>query len=504
MTRSPNGFRKVTRLSSPLTAAVLATGLSVSWPIVEGTFAPVLAQELVGISAEFRAALQPYGRWEHHSRWGEVWVPADRPRDWRPYTVGHWGYTDDWGWYWISDQEEDAWGWVAYHYGHWVLDADFGWIWVPGTEWGPGWVQWRRGTQDIGWAPLPPDEVVTVFRDEPRFWIFVRSRDFLAPRITSVIVPVREYDTLIRETVVENRTVDIRDRRIAVNPGISPDIVAAAVGRPLRSFEVHPRVLAGTARLPGAIEVRAQDIERQRGALPHEDIRETRTEIRPAARISEPQPLSEREQGRLGPNPPRAARDANLGTGQTTTGPGQPQQQPQQGQRPGQNAQQPLPPREQQRPGAAQQQERRQPPNAQGLAPRDQQPGAAQQQERRQPPNTQGLAPRDQQPGAAQQQERRQPPNTPGLAPREQQPGAAQQQERRQPPSTQGLAPREPQPGATQQQERRPPPSTQGLGGGQRETPQPQVQPQSRAPQEQPRTEGRGGGAGQQRRPGGP
>jgi AhpD family alkylhydroperoxidase len=45
--------------------------------------------------AEFRAALEPYGRWQRHARWGEVWTPADRPRDWRPYTVGHWAYTDN-------------------------------------------------------------------------------------------------------------------------------------------------------------------------------------------------------------------------------------------------------------------------------------------------------------------------------------------------------------------------------------------------------------------------
>ena len=42
------------------------------------------------VKAEFRAALEPYGRWQRHARWGEVWTPADRPRDWRPYTVGHW------------------------------------------------------------------------------------------------------------------------------------------------------------------------------------------------------------------------------------------------------------------------------------------------------------------------------------------------------------------------------------------------------------------------------
>ena len=37
---------------------------------------------------------------------------------------------------------------------------------------------------------------------------------------------------------------------VAVNPGIPPAIVAAAVGRPLRTFEVRPRILAGTAQIP--------------------------------------------------------------------------------------------------------------------------------------------------------------------------------------------------------------------------------------------------------------
>ena len=96
------------------------------------------------VKAEFRAALEPYGRWQRHARWGEVWTPADRPRDWRPYTVGQWAYTDDWGWYWVSDEPEARWGWVAYHYDRWIFDDALGWCWVPGDEWSPAWVQWRR------------------------------------------------------------------------------------------------------------------------------------------------------------------------------------------------------------------------------------------------------------------------------------------------------------------------------------------------------------------------
>ena len=172
---------------------------------------------------EFRSALQPYGRWDRVSRWGEVWVPANRPREWRPYTVGRWAYTDDWGWYWASDQEEDAWGWIVYHYGRWVIDEDLGWVWVPGDAWGPGWVQWRRGAQYIGWAPLPPEGIEVEYRERPEAWVFVRAHDFVAPRIETVILPPREYGTFIRETVVENRTFEMRGSRLAVNPGIAPE-----------------------------------------------------------------------------------------------------------------------------------------------------------------------------------------------------------------------------------------------------------------------------------------
>src|SRR5262245_43509202 len=46
------------------------------------------------------------GTFEHVARWGEVWVPNNVPRAWRPYTLGHWVYSDDYGWYWASNIRE--------------------------------------------------------------------------------------------------------------------------------------------------------------------------------------------------------------------------------------------------------------------------------------------------------------------------------------------------------------------------------------------------------------
>src|SRR5262249_18546008 len=169
------------RLLAGVVAALLVTGA----PVAGFMITPAHAQ--ASISVQFRTALQDHGRWQRHSRWGEVWVPAGVQRDWRPYTRGHWVYTDDWGWYWVEDDAEASWGWVTNHYGRWVYDEELAWCWVPGEEWGPAWVQWRQSNDDVvGWAALPPDDVVVEYRESPRFWVFVRTRDFIAPRVANV------------------------------------------------------------------------------------------------------------------------------------------------------------------------------------------------------------------------------------------------------------------------------------------------------------------------------
>jgi len=78
-------------------AAALLTGASLTILSAAATTlipAPALAQS----EQDFRIALESYGFWQPHPRWGEVWVPFGKPRGWRPYTVGRWVYTDEWGW----------------------------------------------------------------------------------------------------------------------------------------------------------------------------------------------------------------------------------------------------------------------------------------------------------------------------------------------------------------------------------------------------------------------
>src|SRR5882762_10543273 len=108
---------------SAILAGIAAGVLLLSAPAEFNLITPAAAQQSLpaGIAADFRTALEPYGSWRHHSRFGDIWAPRNVSRDWRPYVAGHWVYTDDYGWYWISDAQESDWGWVAYHYGRWYL-----------------------------------------------------------------------------------------------------------------------------------------------------------------------------------------------------------------------------------------------------------------------------------------------------------------------------------------------------------------------------------------------
>jgi hypothetical protein len=298
---------------------------AISTPVVLGALTPAAAQ----ISEDAQIALEQYGSWRPHPRFGEVWVPTGVPPDWRPYAYGHWVYTDEWGWYWVSDDVEADWGWVVYHYGRWAFDRGFGWYWVPGEEWAPAWVDWRYGDDYSGWAPLPPDELVGTYEVEPAYWVFVPTRFIAAPRLRTYYVPVYRRSVILRSTHIVNRTFAVRGSRLAVNPGISPAFVARVSGAPVSTYRVRPRVFASTQGVAGAEQVRREDLRGARGARPGGpagpggpggtgtrtrlgtvSVERTTSVIQPSAAVAAPQPLGKNEPGRLGTHPPRAAQGA--------------------------------------------------------------------------------------------------------------------------------------------------------------------------------------------------
>jgi len=214
-----------------VTLPVAAVTLPLSAGVAEA------AQANVSIDVFFDK-LGDEGNWVKHPQYNYVWVPNDVSADWAPYTHGHWADTEQYGWTFVSDE---PFAWAVYHYGRWGYDQDIGWFWVPGTQWAPAWVSWRRGHDAIGWAPLPPEgqgyavDVKVSNVEPPRgYWHFVRSRQFLEPDLSTVIIrdetPYEETE-LVGPVVVQNN--------IVVNNVIDVDFVRQSTGKEVQVTKVQ-------------------------------------------------------------------------------------------------------------------------------------------------------------------------------------------------------------------------------------------------------------------------
>ncbi|HYS05746.1 MAG TPA: DUF6600 domain-containing protein [Candidatus Dormibacteraeota bacterium] len=227
----------------------------------------------MGISFDFfYSDLSPHGRWLVSGSYGRVWQPADYRAGWNPYSDGHWVYTDV-GWTWLSDYE---WGAVPYHYGTWVLDMDVGWVWVPGYVWAPAWVVFRTGPDYIGWAPVPVGYSVGgsigSASYSPDLFLFVASRDFLAPRVGAYAVPAARTRVIINNTRIEN-TIRV-ENNVVVNTGPDVRLVQRASGRTIEaeSIERVPRV--GPARHMSRDDLRVDAVKSGTGLRAAEPISE--------------------------------------------------------------------------------------------------------------------------------------------------------------------------------------------------------------------------------------
>jgi hypothetical protein len=199
--------------------AVLALGVGIPFVRARAAYSYSLGVDVQQVS-DFYDALAPFGYWVEVPRFGWCWYPAYVEPGWRPYTNGHWLWSDD-GWYWAS---EEPWAWAAYHYGRWAWDPYYGWLWVPGIEWAPAWVGWREGDDYVGWAPLPPEcdfgpssDVIYVQQVviAPQYFVFIERRHFCDL--------VRPNVVIVNNTTIVNKTVNItkinRVNHVVVNQG---------------------------------------------------------------------------------------------------------------------------------------------------------------------------------------------------------------------------------------------------------------------------------------------
>jgi len=218
------------------------------------------------ISVDFFYNNMPGGSWIDVEDYGYGWQPevAVSDSDWRPYADGYWAYTD-YGWTWVSYED---FGWATYHYGRWSKIEDLGWVWFPGSdlEWGPAWVSWRTGGDQIGWAPLPPrgggvvyegrpigGRVDVEFDIGPAYYNFVDVRFIGEPVLRSHIYAPSSNVTYINQTVnVTNITVK---NKVVYNYGPDINVLSQHSARPIQRLKIERQtnVDVGAAARSGAL-----------------------------------------------------------------------------------------------------------------------------------------------------------------------------------------------------------------------------------------------------------
>ena len=242
----------------------------------------------------FYDRLSPYGNWVDLNNYGYVWTPRHMGYRWRPYSDGHWVWTD-YGWTWIAGEE---WGDIPFHYGRWGWDNEIGWFWVPGTVWGPAWVTWRSNSQYMGWAPLPPGVEFRVGMsfnslsiDIPfNFWIFIQGSHFQDRNLNPYVLPFERNRTIVNYTSMHNNIYTRNDR--IINEGFGQDEVRRITGRAVPRYAMQDAQQPGRARVVGQQvqmfrpTVRQNDAAKPRAFLNRDQARQ---ELAPA-KVFEPRP----------------------------------------------------------------------------------------------------------------------------------------------------------------------------------------------------------------------
>jgi hypothetical protein len=258
-----------------------AAGTKVAAPVARTTRG-VSTDNATASYSTFYTKLEPQGAWRETAAYGYVWQPreAQESRTWRPYTNGHWVYTDV-GWTWVS---EEPFGWATYHYGRWTRLRNIGWVWVPGDEWAPAWVSWRKGDDYIGWAPLPPEArfdrasgihnwADNYYDIGPDQYCFVATNQLGAQRVERVIVPPEQNVTIVTQTT--NITNITYNNTTIVNQGPNYDELRTRTLQPIPrlrlerqinvNFENPRSIVKGEViEVPAPAIARAQPAERPR------------------------------------------------------------------------------------------------------------------------------------------------------------------------------------------------------------------------------------------------
>lgn|GEM_PF-2560539 len=137
-----------------------------------------------------------------------------------------------------------------YHYGRWAEVDRIGWVWVPGSDWGPGWVSWRRSSSHIGWAPLPPEAKFNIdigfnswvddyYNIGPSSYRFVEGQNFGSRRLNTVLVDQGQNLSIISETTNITNITSMNGN--VHNGGLKYEDLARLSSDPIRRYKLDRR-----------------------------------------------------------------------------------------------------------------------------------------------------------------------------------------------------------------------------------------------------------------------
>jgi hypothetical protein len=189
----------------------------------------------------FYNRLERYGSWVYYQD-QYVFLPHHVDHGWRPYTLGHWSFTQRYGWMWVSNER---FGWATYHYGRWGYSREIGWYWVPGRRWAPAWVAWSHGNNEVAWAPLPPERsggdvnVTITIGDVPDYyWQAVPTSAFLSINLSDRIIRDRNQ---VRTIVQQNPPQTVRiENNIVINNAIQANDIEKATNTKVVALTEKP------------------------------------------------------------------------------------------------------------------------------------------------------------------------------------------------------------------------------------------------------------------------
>ncbi len=140
---------------------------------------------------DLREELRRHGEWILVSPYGKLWHPNGREtgKDFAPYVSGGKWVRTERGW-----SFDGPWQWseVVFTHGRWMATQDYDWLWSHDEAEAPSWVEWRTGSEFVGWSPIPPVAPRAGMAPAERRWFYVKARNFAQDEIAKYVLTGEE------------------------------------------------------------------------------------------------------------------------------------------------------------------------------------------------------------------------------------------------------------------------------------------------------------------------